>query len=225
MFINSRQFIDPKQQIQQLMNNAALCIFKFKFQMVWIFRHLWEIILLKIYPEKIHTEATNWSVCNRNGASSSNIVPQFPHYISWWKGMCAYNYYITPKNVVKIMHISGKNLQIYKGFKNLLLVLQTIYTQGEESQWSSLNKSKNFEKNHNYLLKSLLFIIYLFIIYLFIYLYLSFVRAENQTFSLKIFIMPSRLGAPLTIIPPTYTPVSENSKKILLLSFRFQVWQ
>jgi hypothetical protein len=54
--------------------------------------------------------------------------------------MCAYNYYITPKNVVKIMHISGKNLQIYKRFKNKLSVLQTICTQGEELQWPSLNR-------------------------------------------------------------------------------------
>jgi hypothetical protein len=46
---------------------------------------------------------------------------------------------LTPKNVVKIMHTSGKNLQIYTGFKNKLSVLQTICTQGEDSQWPSLN--------------------------------------------------------------------------------------
>jgi hypothetical protein len=60
--------------------------------------------------------------------------------------MWAYNYHITPKNVVKIMHVSGKNLQIYTGFKNKLSVLQTIHTLGEESQWPSLTESKNFEK-------------------------------------------------------------------------------
>jgi hypothetical protein len=136
---------------------------------------------------KIHTKATNPSLSNRNGASSSNMLPQFPYYISWWTDMCAYTYYITPKNVVKIMHISGKNLQIYKGFKNLLSVLQTICTQREESQWPSLNRKQEFWKKSQLLPKSLLFIIYLF---LFIYLYLSFVGAENQTFSFKIFILP-----------------------------------
>jgi len=49
MFINNRQFIEPKQQIKQLMNNVALCIFKFKFQMVRIFLPLCKIILLKIH--------------------------------------------------------------------------------------------------------------------------------------------------------------------------------
>jgi len=54
--------------------------------------------------------------------------------------MCSYNYYIIPKNVVKIMHISGKNFQIYTDFKNKLSVLQKICTQEEELQWPSLNR-------------------------------------------------------------------------------------
>ena len=141
MFINSRQFLEPKQMLQ-LMNNVTLCIINWKFQMVWIFLPLWKIMLLKIHKytqrnsywsNKSIFKLQEWCKVKKYGTTFPTL------HTDDGRTVCI-KLYKTSKNIVKLTYtISGKNLQIYTGFKNKLSVLQTICTRGEESQRPSLN--------------------------------------------------------------------------------------